>query len=162
MNSVTIIGIIFFAVIVVPIAMLIRSQSAGKRKLQKEITALGKGNEIDISEHESWKNKVIGIDRENNKGAFAIIHPPKNQIFIADLNLYSRCFVNREMLDPGSKNDSNVISKISIQFVAREKGTENLVFPLYVDTEDQTLGNELMIAEEWADKFNGMVHKTSV
>jgi hypothetical protein len=162
MNSITIIGIIITALIVIPIWLLIRSQNVGKRKLQKEINALGKGNNIEITEYESWKNRVIGLDRENAKGAFAILNTPESQVFIADLKQYSRCFVDKEMLNSGSKYDNNVISKINIQFVARAKDTGNLVFPIFVDSVDPNLGNELMIANKWADLFNIIIHKFSV
>ena len=162
MNSITIIGIIFTALIIIPIWLLIRSQNVGKRKLQKEINSLGKGYNIEITEYESWKNRVIGIDRENAKGALAIFKEPENQVFIADLKLYSRCFVDKELLNSGSKYDNNVISKINLQFVARAKDTGNLVFPIFVDSDDLNLGNELMIANKWADLFNLIIHKYSV
>jgi hypothetical protein len=162
MNSITIIGIVFTALIIVPIWLLIRSQSVGKRKLQKEINSLGKGYNIDITEYESWKNRVIGVDRENAKGAFAIINPPESQVFIADLKQYSRCFVDKELLNSGSKYDNNVISKINIRFVARSKETGNLVFPIFLDSVDLNLTNELVIANKWADLFNIIIHKYSV
>jgi hypothetical protein len=162
MNSITIIGIIITALIIVPIWLLIRSQNVGKRKLQKEINALGKGYNIEITEYESWKNRVIGVDRPNAKGALAILNPTESQVFIADLKQYSRCFVDKEFLKSDSKYNNNVISKINIQFVARAKDTGNLVFPIFVDSIDLNLANELMIANKWADLFNLIIHKFSV
>jgi hypothetical protein len=162
MNSITLIGIIITAAIIVPIWLLIRSQSAGKRKLEKEIASLGKGYNIDITEHESWKNKVIGIDVENAKGAFAVLNVPESQVLIVDLKQYIRCFVDKELLNSGSKYDNNVISKISLQFVARAKNTGNLVFQIFVDSDDLDLGNELIVAQEWAEKFNNIIQKYSV
>jgi hypothetical protein len=162
MSSTVWIGILFAAIIIVPIWMLVLHQSAGKRKLEKEITSLGKGHNIEITEHESFKNKVIGIDREGFKGALAIFNEHGNQVFLADLKQFSRCYVDKELLNSGSKYDNDVVSKITLQFVARTKGTENLVFPVYTDTIDKDLANELMIAQEWADKFNGVIHKFNV
>jgi hypothetical protein len=162
MNSTVLIGILFAAIIIFPIWFLVLHQSAGKRKLEKEISALGKGHNIEISEHESFKNKVIGIDREGYKGAFAIFNELGNQVLVADLKQYSRCYVDRILLNSGSKYDNEVVSKISLQFVVKTKGIENLVFPVYTDTVDKDLANELMIAQEWADKFNGIIHKINV
>jgi len=160
MNSITIIGIVIVALIVIPIWYLIYSQGAGKRKLQKEIEALGKGLNISISEHESFKNKVIGLDREGQKGAFAVLNGTDNKVYIADLKLYTRCSVNKELLNSGSKYDNDVVSRISLHFSPKNKATVELVFPVYSEEEDSDLANELMVAQSWAEKFNMVIHKT--
>jgi hypothetical protein len=161
MNSITIIGIIIIAFFITPIWVLARSQSLGKRKLQKVIASLGQGYEIKIAEHESWSNKVIGLDREGSKAAFAILNNPENKVYIADLKQYSYCGVVKNLLGSGSKYENDAISSINLQFLVRTKGTENLSFPLYSDSVDSNLGNELLIAKQWADKFNGVIHKIS-
>ena len=120
----------------------------------------GKGLNISISEHESFKNKVIGLDREGHKGALAVFNSNDNKVYIADLKQYSRCSVNKELLNSGSKYDNDVISRISLRFSPKNKGTEELVFPVYSDTEDKDLANELMVAQEWAEKFNLVIQKS--
>jgi len=159
MNATIITGIIITLLIVGPIWWLIRSQSAGKRKLQKEIASLGTGYDINITEHESWGNKVIGIDRDGDKAACVILSNPSNQVFIADLKKFGRCYVEKNLLNSGSKYDNDVISSINIHFVSREKETPDLIFPIYKESVDVALGNDLQIVEEWVDKFNGVIHK---
>ena len=159
MNSITIIGIVITALIIIPIWYLIQSQSAGKRKLEKEISALGKGLSISITEHESFKNKVIGIDRDGLKGAMAVFHAGENQLFVADLKLFNRCSVYKELLNSGSKYDNDVISKISLRFSPKNKETQEIWFPVYAESEDRDLANELILAQNWAEKFNMVIHK---
>ncbi|HNX79438.1 MAG TPA: hypothetical protein PKJ24_06130 [Prolixibacteraceae bacterium] len=159
MNSITIIGIIITALIIVPIWYLIHTQGAGKRKLEKEISALGKGMNISISEHESFKNKVIGIDREGFKGALAVLTPGDHKLYIADLKQFNRCSVNKELLNSGSKYDNDVVNKITLRFTPKNKGTEEVTFPVYSEAEDKDLANELMVAQNWAEKFNLVIQK---
>jgi len=159
MNTTIIIGIIITAAIVVPIGWLIRAQGAGKRKLEKEIAALGNKSELNITEHESWNNKVIAIDRDGGKAFFAVFGNPSNQVQIAELKNFDRCYTVKNLLNSGSKYDNEVISNISIHFVPSGKGAQELVFPLYIDSVDLTLGNELQIAAEWVDKFNGAIRR---
>jgi hypothetical protein len=158
MNSTIIVGILLIVLIIAPIWWLIRSQGAGKRKLQKEIASLGKDHDINITEHELWSNKVIGIDRENDKAAYAILMTPSNQLFITDLRLFSRCYVEKNLLASDSKNQ-DIISSINIHFVSREKEVQDTIWPIYIDSVDLTLGKELHIAGEWVDKFNAAIYK---
>lgn len=159
MDSTIIIGIIIIAIIIVPIWYLMHSQGAGKRKLEKELASLGEKDGIRISEHESWGNKVIGLDRENEKAAFLIQGNPQSRILMADLKKYTRCIVEKNMLDTGSKGNAIVFSSIFLRFLAKEKGAEDLLFPLFVDHEDMTLSNELQIAEEWSEKFKVILRR---
>lgn len=161
MDSTVIIGIVLALVIISPIWWLIRSQGAGKRKLEKEVIAQGNGFTLNISEHESWVNKVIGIDREAEKAAFAIFGTPSNQLFVADLKQFNRCYAEKKLLDTKLKGGMDTISDILIHFVPREKGAADVVFPIYSDATDTSLGNELHISEEWVDKFNGIIHRNS-
>ena len=157
MNSVTIIGIILAALIIVPIWFLIMHQNAGKRKLEKEIASLGKGLNISISEHESFKNKVIGLDRDGHKAALAVFNGSENRVYVADLKQYNRCTVTKDLLNSGSRYDNDVVSRVALQFIAREKGKENMTFPVYDEAEDKDLANELVVAQEWAEKFNMLI-----
>jgi hypothetical protein len=159
MNSTTIIGIILLLAIILPIWYLIRSQNAGKRKLEKEIRALGKGVDLNISEHESWGNKIIGIDREKAKVAFVNEKTADKEIRIMDLKMFSKCYVNKETIPPSTKKGSEVVSRVSLNFVPNEKGNPDEVITLFRDTVDLTLTNELHIAGEWADKLNVVIRK---
>ncbi|HNZ69238.1 MAG: hypothetical protein WBK43_05865 [Prolixibacteraceae bacterium] len=159
MNSIVIIGIIITALIVGPIWWLIHTQGAGKRKLEKELAALGQKEGIEISEHQSWSNKVIGLDREHEKAAFLIQGNPQNKIILADLKKYTGCSVEKKLLENGSKENAILFSSIALCFTPREKSAPALVFPLYTDEEDMTLNNELHIAEEWSGKFNVIIRR---
>jgi hypothetical protein len=159
MNSTIIVGIIIIAMIIVPIWYLIHSQSTGKRKLEKELAALGKNGEINISEHESWGNKVIGLDRENEKAAFFVQGSPKNKILLADLKKFTKCYVEKNLLNTNNMSNAFIYSSVQVRFSPREKSGEELVFPLFVDHEDMTLSNELQIAEAWSEKLNVIMRK---
>lgn len=72
---------------------------------------------------------------------------------------YSKCNVEKNLLNAGSKGNAIVYSSIVLRFVARSKSVEDLAFPLYTDHEDMTLSNELQIAGEWSEKLNGVMRK---
>ncbi len=137
------------------------TQGAGKRKLEKEMAALGQKDGIFISEHESWGNKVIGMDREHEKAAFLIEGNPQSKIVLADLKKYSKCYMEKNILDTQSKGNAIVVNSISLCFAPKEKSGEILFFPLYTDQEDMTLTNELQIAEEWSGKYNVIMRRHS-
>lgn len=159
MSSTAIIGLIIVAIIILPIWYLIHSLGSGKRKLEKELAALWKGGTLNITEHESWGNKVIGLDREGEIAAFAIFENPHSQVFIADLQQYSKCNMEKTALDTKGKENAMVISHVLIRFVGKEKGTPDVTFPLFGNPEGGTLSNELQIAEEWTEKFNVILRK---
>lgn len=161
MDSTLIIGIIIVLAIVSPIWWLIRSQSAGKRKLENEVAAQGNGFSLNITEHESWGSKVIGIDREGEKAAFAVFGNPSNQLYVADLKQFSRCYAEKKLLDTKVKGATDTFTDILIHFVPRDKGARDVIFPIYSDAVDTSLGNELHISEEWIDKINGIIHRNS-
>lgn len=159
MSATAITGIVIIALIIVPIWYLIHSQGAGKRKMEKELATLGQKGEMSISEHEAWSNKVIGLDREHEKAAFFVQASPQSKILVADLKLFSRCQVERNLLETQPKGNAIVYSSIRIRFIPREKATTEVAFPLFTDTEDMTLSNELQLAEEWSEKFNIVMKK---
>ncbi len=159
MTSTIITVIIVIAIIALPVWLLMHLQGAEKGKFKKEIAALTKKEGISISENESWGNKFIGVDREQEKAALIILGDPQNRVFIADLKNYSKCSVEKNLLNAGGKGNAIVYSSIVLRFVARSRSAEDLVFPLYTDHEDMTLTNELQIAGEWSEKFNGIMRK---
>jgi hypothetical protein len=161
MNSTTIIGIILLFAIILPVWILIRNQNAGKRKLEKEIKTLGKGEDLNISEHESWGNKIIGLDRDGAKVAFVDQRSSDKKIVVVDLKIVSRCYLNKETTPPATKKGSEIVNRISLNFVPNEKGNPEEVITLFLDTVDMTLTNELHIAGEWMDKINVIIRKNT-
>ncbi len=157
MNSIAVIGILIILAILFPIWLLMRSQSSGKRKLQKKMAMLGKGNAMDITECESWGTKVIGLDRQGAKVAYTDFRTSENAVHIADLNLFERCLAEKRYLENGSKKAGDVISSVYLRFASLSKNGSDLVFPLYEDSSDLTLTNELQIAQEWADKLSNII-----
>lgn len=159
MTSTIVTVLIVIVIIALPVWLLMHLQGAEKGKFKKEIAALCKKEEISISENESWGNKIILVDREKEKAALIILGDIQNRVFTADLKNYSKCSVEKNYLNGGSKGSAIVFSSIVLRFVARSKSVEDLVFPLYTDHEDMTLSNELQIAGEWSDKFNGIIRR---
>jgi hypothetical protein len=159
MTSTIITVIIVIAIIALPVWLLMHLQGAEKGKFKKAIAALSQKEGISISENEPWGNKIIGVDREQEKAALIILGDPHNRVFIADLKNYSKCNVEKNLLNAGSKGNAIVYSSIVLRFVARSKSVEDLAFPLYTDHEDMTLSNELQIAGEWSEKLNGVMRK---
>lgn len=159
MNFTIILGVLLLSGFLIPLWIVIQKQKTEKKKLEQFLSELEKEKNIRISDHETWKNKIIGIDYESQKALFIIRDKTHNEIRIIDLNGFSGCSVEKSMVTSESDSSIQAVAAIKIRFKPRDKSRPDQIFSLFIEEDDQILGAELRIAEAWAVKFNSSIKK---
>lgn len=161
MNITVIIGILMLSAFVVPVWILMQKQKKSRKKLEQYLISLERDKNLKISEHETWRDKVIGIDKDNGKAVFIIQNTDGNLVSIVDLTKISKCMSEHSSISADSKGSVQAVTGIRIRFVNREKGQPDQVFELYNEERDQTVGAELRTAEAWVQKFRTILKNST-
>lgn len=159
MSITTILGLLMLSLFVVPAYLVIQKQKKDKKKLEKFLSELENEKNIRLSEHETWRNKIIGVDYGSQKALFIIRDKTHNETQIIDLKEISGCSVDRHVVMSETNKSLQAVDAIRIRFKPRNKSNPDQVMTLFSEENDQTLGSELMIAEAWAQKFNQSIRK---
>ncbi|HAX95095.1 MAG TPA: hypothetical protein DCY35_01015 [Prolixibacteraceae bacterium] len=157
MDTITIIGILVLAAFAVPVAIVLQKQNREKKKLVQMLAKLDQENQISITEHEVWRNKLIGLDPVGKKAVFIVKNPEGNQVNIVDLQKVARCEVEKFAIASETDSSLQAISQVRIRFIPREKNQKDQHFILFNEETDQSLGVELRIGNDWIEKFSRIV-----
>jgi hypothetical protein len=153
MNTLLII-VIFLLVPVYIIECLVIIEDWRKRSTRKTlvnaITRFSNENDLQITEFEFFRNKVIGIDRMNRKLVFADYRKAAIKQFCIDLDKYSICSVKRI--------DNEYIIGVKEVFLEMKCKKSNQSFKLkfferYID-DIRATGSLLNIAKRWKGKID--------
>lgn len=159
MSITTIVGLLLLSGFIIPAFIVIQKQRVEKKKLEQFLKELEKDKKIRISEHETWKNKILGIDLNSHIAIFIIRDKIRNECHIIDLHGISGCSVEKTMVTSEVDSSIQAVDTIRLRFISRDKSLPDQLFSLFIEEEDQTLGAELRIAEAWALKFNASLRK---
>lgn len=154
MSVTTIVGLILLSAFVIPAFIVIQKQNKNKKLLEKFLQGLETEKNIKVTEHETWRNKVIGIDYPGQKALFVIRDKTRNEIQIIDLKHVSGCSVEKSVVTSEFDKSVQAVSAIRIRFRGRDKAHPDQVFTIFSEDIDMTLGAELRIAEAWVAKFS--------
>ncbi len=153
-----IVGIIILAAFVVPVALYTIRQNNKKKALESCLSGIGKDYDIRIFDHQSWGNKIIGLDTAARK---AVLITRENQgenlVELVDLSQISKCMVEKSTVASENGGSVDAVREVRIRFVPREKTKKDQLFVIFNDEGGQDLGPELGIATEWTDKFSRLV-----
>jgi hypothetical protein len=139
---------------VIPAFIVIQKQKRDRKLLEKFLHSLETENNIKVTDHETWSNKILGIDYANQKALFVIRDKTNNEIQIIDLKHVSACTVEKSVVTSEFDKSVQAVSAIRLRFRGRDKAHPDQVFTVYTEDIDMTLGAELRIAEAWAAKFS--------
>jgi hypothetical protein len=159
MSFTVIVGLLLLSGFIIPAFIVIQKQRSEKKKLEQFLTEFEQHKNIRISEHETWKNKIIGVDYDSRKALFIIRDKTHNESQIIELNGFSGCSVEKTMIISEEDSSIQAVDAIRLRFKPRDKSHPDQLFSLFVEEEDQNLGAELRIAEAWAVKFNTSIKK---
>jgi hypothetical protein len=161
MNSTIIIGIILLSGFIIPAFFVIRKQNRDKKLLEEFFGNIEKNHQMKVTEHESWRNRVIGIDNDKQKALYVIHDKTEDEIQVVDLRYVTACTVEKNVVTSEFNKSIQAVNSIRIRFRGRDKAHPDQVFILYSEEKDQNLGSELRIAEAWAERFNKLIRKIS-
>ena len=154
MSVTTIVGLILLSAFIIPAFIVIQKQKRDRKLLEKFLRSLETENNIKVTDHETWSNKIIGIDYANQKALFVIRDKTHNEIQIVDLKHVSGCSVEKSVVTSEFDKSVQAVSAIRIRFRGRDKAHPDQVFTIFSEDIDMTLGAELRIAEAWVAKFS--------
>lgn len=112
-----------------------------------------------VTEHESWSNKIIGIDQDNQKALFVVHDKMHSEIQIVDLKQIAACSIEKQVVTSEFDKTVQAVSSIRIRFRSREKSKPDQLFLLFDEECDMTLGSELRMAEIWSERFGNLLKK---
>jgi hypothetical protein len=155
----TIVGLLLLSGFLIPAFIVIQKQRIEKKKLEQFLSEFEKEKNIRISEHETWKNMILGIDYNSQKAIFIIRDKTHNESQIIELHGISGCSVEKTMVTSELDSSIQAVAAVRLRFKPRDKSCPDQLFSLFIEEEDQTLGAELRIAEAWVVKFNASLKK---
>jgi hypothetical protein len=161
MNIIIIIGILMLSAFLVPVWILTQKQKKNRKKLEQYLTSLEREKNLKITEHETWRNKVIGIDRNNGKAIYVIQNADGNLASVVDLMKVSKCMAEHSTISAESKSSYQAVTGVRIRFVYRDKGQPDHVFEVFNEERDQTIGTEIRLAEAWVQKFKEIIKSST-
>lgn len=157
MNLITIIGILMLSAFIVPVIIIMYKQKREKNKLEKLLQEIETENNLRIDKHETWRNKLIGVDTSTGKALLIHRDTDGNHITIADLHHVSRCEVVKTMTASEIDSSLQAVKSIKIRFASRDKSKRDQYFVLFDEDIDLDLGSELRIANTWVEQFNNLI-----
>lgn len=157
MNLITIIGILMLSAFVVPVIIIMQKQKREKNKLEKLLKEVESENNIRIDRHETWRNKVIGVDTTSGRAVMIHKEDSGNQITVVDLHLFSRCEMVKTMTASEIDSSLQAVKSVKIRFASRDKSKRDQHFVLFEEEIDLDLGSELRIANSWVEQFNNLI-----
>jgi hypothetical protein len=159
MNITTIIGIVLLSAFIIPVIIVMQKQKREKKRLEKYLSELASEKNIKITRHETWTNKLIGID-DLSGNAVMIQHDADNyQVSVVDLHHITRCEAEKSYTVSETDPSVQAVKQVRIRFTARGKGQRDQTIVLFDEDTDQNLGTEIRIANTWADHFNQFIRK---
>ncbi len=157
MDSIAFIGIGVLIAFALPVVILALKQKKNKKRLELHLSGIEKEHGIKISEHETWRNKIIGLDAAGKKALLVVKEGQENRVSLVNLSHITKCDVEKTTVASDTDVRLQAVGEVRIRFFARQKTEKEQVFVLFRDDTDHNLGPELSIASCWAEKYNRLV-----
>jgi len=122
-SSATIIGIIIALIIIIPIYLMIRSQSVFKKKIKGIKDYYSRNNHFTFGQTETQNKKVLALDPKNKAFLLIDFNVEPEQVSFIDLNEVSSC-----KLVPTTEGNSNTIIKLDFEFALKNSGNQSITF----------------------------------
>lgn len=159
MSISTIIGLIMLSAFIVPAFIVIQKQRRNKKQLEDFLHQIELEHDMKVTEHEAWRNKIIGLDQTGQKALFVVHDKMHSDIQIIDLKHIAACSVEKQIVTSEFDKTVQAVSSIRIRFRSREKSKPDQLFVLFDEEADMTLGHELNMAEIWTERFVNLLKK---
>lgn len=157
MNLIIIIGILMLSVFIVPVIIIMQKQKRERNKLEKILKEVESANNIRIDKHETWRNRLIGVDTSSGKAILILKVATGNQTTLVDLHQVSRCEVVKNITASEIDSSLQAVKNIKIRFASRDKSKRDQYFVLFDEDIDMDLGSELRIGNMWVEQFNNLI-----
>lgn len=154
MSTTAIIGIVMLLVFIIPVFIVMQKQRTSKKKLEMQLADIEKENNMKISEHETWNNKVIGLDDSKKVALFVIRNQNDNDVKIVNLHEISKTAPERSIISSEDGSSIQAVSAVRIRFASKDRNKSDSVFTLFDDAADHSINDEIQLANTWSERFN--------
>lgn len=146
-----IIVVILFGSFIVPIVWVSRAKKAKEKKRLLALSQFAESHKGKISEYDLWKDRAIGIDREQHFLFFIRHHSGGEQKIALRLSEISKC-KTASKTKPGQHTGYD---HLDLVLVHRENGEQETKLNFYnSETDSLTLTGELQLIEKWGKIAN--------
>lgn len=155
----TIVGIVIILLCTAPFIWLNIKRNKKEKELIDELFMFASKSNCTISEHEIWKNSLIGLDATNSKIFFirtinnikSYQHIDLKEIQTCELNNISRTVKYKD-------KDHKVIERIELEFMSVNQSDPKVYLEIYnADLDGLSLSGQLQIAEKWIIIFRSRI-----
>src|SRR5687768_14621271 len=147
------IGLAIAALIALPFIIGALRGRAKEKTITREFIETGLKYGIDISETETWNDRVIGLDSVGKKLLFRHTLKAEFTETLIDLNLVADCTSETKFLK--TAGEERVIESIQLIFKMKNGRTDAL--SIYHADLDMNVYSEVQIAEKWTQKVRELL-----
>mgnify|MGYP006162133365 CR=1 FL=1 len=150
--SSALIGLVFIALIILPIYFINRSSRKVKESLIGELKNEFSNNS-QILEYEVWNSNSSIIALTASEVLFLNKKENNNDFEIIDIqNIYS-CKTRKEFKPNSRHQDRDAVEALFLDFTFKD-GTSDISIPFFqIDSKNFIIGNEISLADKWLTKI---------
>lgn len=150
--SSALIGLVFIALIILPIYFINRSSRKVKESLIGELKNEFSNNS-QILEYEVWNSNSSIIALTASEILFLNKKENNNDFEIIDIqNIYS-CKIRKEFKPNSRHQDRDAVEALFLDFTFKD-GTSDISIPFFqIDSKNFIIGNEISLADKWLTKI---------
>jgi len=155
------IAIVALSFFFVPVMYDKISNKKGSRKMEKLLLDSAGNLQLTITKHDVWHDSyAIGIDQESGRLLYLKKKPEKNQEVLIHLTEVKHCRVSKSDRNIKSGNKRlNITEKIELCFSYSNSKRPDNCLEFYNGRKGDSLGNEVSLAEKWAEIINSSLAK---
>lgn len=156
----SIIGAILVAICVLPFLLLGRSRRKREKRMMQSLMKIAEKENCIISEQDSCREFIIGIDRTNHFLFFNKFSNGKETSRFANLEEIQSCkLVNKSRAIDKKESNVLVIDKLELSFRPLDKNSEEFSWEFYSSDENSHLDDELQLLEKWVKIINNHIQR---
>ncbi|MEO8772873.1 MAG: hypothetical protein ABI263_00965 [Gelidibacter sp.] len=147
--SLNIVMLVVILIVVVPFALFIWADKAGKAKKKKKFQDVAKQQNLNLSVVEYWNNSCIGYDDQENTLIYINSTNSETKFQKVELNTVRKCVINKitKEYKDGDKHFSEM-SRLDLEFTFVTNDAP-VAISLFSTDEGFSQNQEIVRAEKW-------------
>lgn len=149
--STTMVGLVLVALILLPILYFNFRKRIAKKQMLDAFKALAREKGIEISQHEFWRDSVIGIDPAKKMVLYQRKNETENVVQIVRLEDVSRCEQVTISSTPETavKGEQRVIQRLDLKFTFKAKNWPDELLTFYDADKVLQLDDDIVRMSAW-------------
>lgn len=149
--STTIVGLVLVALILLPILYFNFKKGIAKKQMLDAFKALAREKGVEISEHEFWRDSVIGIDPVKKMVLYQRKNDAENVVQVVRLEDVSRCEQVTISSTPETavKGEQRVIQRLDLKFTFKAKNWPDELLTFYDADKVLQLDDDIVRMSTW-------------